>query len=315
MVDVSTYDRNLSSASDLGLSAALRQLLFRWEADASLFESEHLLERLALLDELDVIGCGETFPASLDPEIANPLQALRFRLEAANEALFRCARLEIASQGNSSVLRRWLTEPGDRQDSRGPRSPRPTHPTRPGLGFDRRDEIVSGILRLGEPYEMELPLTLEMTPYQPTPARHILDLIEACELSAGDVLVDLGSGLGHVPLLVSILTGSCTLGIELQPAYVAIAREAARNLNLSHARFMAEDARTAEIATGTVFYLFTPFTGSLLMDVLDSLRQESRCRRIRICSLGPCTRNLREQRWLRATRLPETERIAVFESR
>jgi hypothetical protein len=42
-----------------------------------------------------------------------------------------------------------------------------------------------------------------MVPYQPTPVRHILHLIAAAMVAEDDVFVDLGSGLGHVPLLVS----------------------------------------------------------------------------------------------------------------
>jgi len=149
--------------------------------------------------------------------------------------------------------------------------------------------------------------------YQPTPVRHILDLVAACNFSSDDVLVDLGSGLGHIPLLVSMLTGIRTLGIEVQPSYVASAEGTARDLNLS-VRFTAEDARMTNLSSGTVFYMFTPFGGSMLTDVLLQLHKQSKQRSIRIGSLGPCTSILQGQTWLRATEETETDRIAVFKS-
>ena len=58
----------------------------------------------------------------------------------------------------------------------------------------------------------------------------------------------------------------------------------------------------------------SPFWGSILTDVLSELRQQSEQRSIRIGSLGPCTRTLEGQSWLRAAERTETERIAVFQS-
>jgi uroporphyrinogen-III synthase len=70
----------------------------------------------------------------------------------------------------------------------------------------------------------------------------------------------------------------------------------------------------ADFASGTVFYLFSPFTGRILIDVLDRLQMESIERRVRVCSLGPCTRVLADQKWLKATTDSDPGRIAVFES-
>jgi hypothetical protein len=115
--------------------------------------------------------------------------------------------------------------------------------------------------------------------------------------------------------LASILTGNRALGVEFQPAYVASAQESAQRLHLRHVRFVAADAREADLSGGTVFYLFSPFTGSILTDVLSRLRKENAERPIRICSLGPCTGILNDQKWLEACAPPDPERIAVFKSR
>ena len=300
MVDVSTMTSTAHRECETG-RPALYEFVSELESGPDLLDPERMAERLAVLDRLDrIVGdcTGLRYP---DAEIAG-LRALQIRLEALNQALYEEARCEIVREGSSRRLRHWLAG-----NEAGPRP-------RPGLSFDLQDEIVSGVLPLREPAEPEVPRSAEMLAYQPTPARHVLDLIARCELSTDDVLVDVGSGLGHVPLLVSMLTGNRSLGIELEPAYVACARECADSLQIRRARFVAEDARTADLSSGTVFYLYTPFTGSILSDVLDRLRQEARNRPIRIGSLGPCTRKLLRQEWLQASAPAETGRIEMFES-
>ena len=307
MVDVSTY-----ACQAYPQSATRFQRLWRLLDQAGevsqMLEPEHLALRLNTLDELDAIlgdldsDLPETGSSS---ELLARATTLRSRFEAANERLYRAAHAEIALQGTSSGLRRWLTElarVGEAGRSRA------------GLSFDVFDEIVSGVLQLCRPDEDSLLPSPEMTAYQPTPARHILDLIAACRFSSDDVFVDLGSGLGHVPLLVRILTGVPTRGVEVQPQHAASARDAAQRLNLDRVRFVAEDARMTDLSEGTVFYLFTPFRGSILAAVVQRLREQSKRRQIRICALGPCTRFLQNQTWLAADGWPDAEKISVFTS-
>jgi Histone methylation protein DOT1 len=294
----------------------LRLFLHGVQDKRHLLQPEQLAIRLNALDELDaIIGdldpdelntCPETCSA---PELVARAYTLRSQFEAANELLYKAARAEIALRGNSPAMARWLTELANDGDEEGPRS---------GLSFDLLDELLYGVLQLrapvhgsGEAGSLRSP---EMTDYQPTPTRHILDLIAACNLSGDDLLVDLGSGLGHVPLLASILTGIRTVGVEVQPAYALSAQASARDLNLSGVQFAAEDARMTNLSDGTVFYLFSPFKGSILTDVLSRLRKEAAERPIKICSLGPCTCALKDQTWLLSDTPPDPGRIAVFKS-
>jgi hypothetical protein len=270
---------------------------------------ENLPERLHLLDKLDaIIGYLNFSALTSGPEarIISLARALRARLELANESLYESVRSEIVLKGSSRTLHYWLLDPASCGEAK---------PPYPGLGFDLRDESLSGVLQLCEPDETELPRSPEMVIYQPTPVRHILDLVTASNLSDDDILIDLGSGLGHVPLLISILSGTRILGVERQPAYVASVQECAQRLNLQRVQFVAEDARLADLSSGTVFYLFSPFTGLILTDVLDRLRLESIEKQIRICSLGPCTHVLADQTWLSPSAVPDARRITVFTSR
>jgi hypothetical protein len=118
--------------------------------------------------------------------------------------------------------------------------------------------------------------------------------------------------LGHVSLLISMLAGVQSLGIEVEAAYVASAQECAQRLRQNRVRFLHGDARAADLSVGTVFYLYSPFTGSILRDVLDRLRRESIIRQIRICTLGSCTSTVAKESWLTPAALPDPNQITVF---
>ncbi len=279
------------------------------EADSSLIEPEQLRERLEVLDALDAgFGDFDSAPFSNDrnERIYQRVKAIRTRIETINAELYQSIRSEIMHGAQCCALLRWIQGPANREDEETPA---------PGPAYDYRDEVLSGILQLREPSEANLRPAREMVFYQPTPVRHILHLIGASALSAADVFVDIGSGLGHVPLLVSMLAGVESLGIEVEAAYVASAQECAQRLRKSRVRFIHGDARTADLSVGTVFYLYSPFTGSILTDVLDRLRTESTVRPIRICTLGPCTSTVARESWLTATALPDPDHITVFQRR
>jgi Histone methylation protein DOT1 len=305
---MSTITWPASPAGRIECDHDLHVLLCGLETDPSLFQPEQLRQRLMALDDLDA-GFGgfdsEDSERCTDLRIHNRAKALRARLEVANAEQYRSVRSEIVRGGQSRALLQWLQDLASRNKSKRPL---------PGLGFDCRDELVSGVLQLREPSEPSFPRSPEMVPYQPTPVRHILHLIEATALAEDDVFVDLGSGLGHVPLLVSMLTGAQGVGIEVLAAYVASARECVQSLQLSRVRFIPQDAREADLSGGTVFYLYSPFNGSILTAVLSALRMESTRRSIKICSLGPCTRTVANQTWLKKSALPDTGHINVFDS-
>jgi hypothetical protein len=283
----------------------LHTVLCALETDSSLFLPAQLGERLIALDDLDARAGGpEDSRTYGDSEIHQRTKVLRTRLEAANAELYQSVRADIACAGQPRTLLRNLRDLGGNEW---------TDPL-PGFGFDCRDELISGVLQLREPSEPDLPRSPEMVPYQPTPARHTFHMIAATALVEDDVFVDLGSGLGHVPLLISMLTGAACFGIEVQAAYVASSRECAQDLNLNRVQFIAQDAREADLSKGSVFYLYSPFKGSILSEVVRGLRTQSAHRSIRLCSLGPCTHIIANETWLRARGLPDTRRITVFDS-
>lgn len=259
---------------------------------------------MEILDELDrcfTDSGWQGFAAVPDSALLSKrVRTLRSRLEAANSALYRSIRTQMRRDAPADSLRRWM------------RICQAKGAPRPGLSYDSLDELISGVLQLREPANAPSTPGPEMVFYQPTPVRHILRLIAATKLSASDVLVDLGSGLGHVAILGSILTGARTIGIESHAAYVRSARASARSLGLGRVSFVHQDARNADLSAGTVFYLYTPFTGTILATVVRKLRQEGTRRSIRICSLGPCSLALAAEPWLTTRSVPNADRITCF---
>ncbi len=273
----------------------MRSLIEELEQDRSLDEPDRLRGRVEALERLEAYLLAD----SIDPGIHHRARALYARLEAANFELYKGIRGEIQRGAGRDVLLPWV------HDAAG---------LAQGEGYDYLDELVIGVLQFEEPGGI-VPLGAEMVFYQPTPARHIFDLISRTALTERDVLVDLGSGLGHVPLLASICTNARSIGIELEPAYIDCARQSAEGFNLNNVTFLEQDAREADLSVGTVFYLYTPFRGAILRAVLDSLRREAARRQIRVCTFGPCTPTVGEEQWLEGTGEVCKDRIAVFCSR
>jgi Histone methylation protein DOT1 len=233
-------------------------------------------------------------------------QAIAAKLEAANLTLYNTIRREIQSGARPKILLQSILQQPDPGEAPGPAN---------GFGYDYLDELLAGVFQFTEPTANLIHSDPEMVPYQPTPARHIFDLLRLTALTPSDVLVDLGSGLGHVSLLVSICTSARSIGIELEQSYIERARQSAHLLNLDRVLFLHQDARSADLSTGTVFYLHTPFTGSILRHVFNLLRREAATRPIRICTFGPGTPLIAQEPWLQSTNLPQTNRIALFHPR
>ncbi|MFC4763823.1 SAM-dependent methyltransferase [Dyella koreensis] len=279
------------------MSFTLKTLIETMEKNPALAGADRLRQRLDMLDELDacLMRAGDA-SGPADVALRHRAEAIRTQWEALNAACYDFMRDEIRQGVAPSGLLRWMKDAA----------------FEPGDAYDFRDELLSGVLAFDEPDAGIAELPSEMVFYQPTPARHIVDMIERTGLGDGDVLVDLGSGLGHVPLLAAICTGARCIGIELEQAYVQAAQRCAQTLHLGRVRFVQQDARVADVSEGTVFYLYTPFVGSVLSTVLDTLRQEASARDIRICTFGPCTATVAKQSWLKAVDPLKPGRIAVF---
>ncbi|MBI5034645.1 MAG: class I SAM-dependent methyltransferase [Chloroflexi bacterium] len=235
-------------------------------------------------------------------ELVQRAQILRDQFAAIDEEIFRRVRAGIA---NGTLRGECLRQEFDHHVRKPVSSER---------GYDQLDVFVNGLLRLDTiPHETRT-REPEMVFYQPTPARVILELTEMMLITRDDIFYDLGSGLGQVCILVHLLTGARTHGIEFEPAYCDYARHSAQRLNLSSVQFINVDARDAPYADGTVFFMYTPFKGAMLANVLKKIKDATRGRAVSVCAYGECIDQVANEPWLElaAQRRTDVDALAVF---
>lgn len=79
-------------------------------------------------------------------------------------------------------------------------------------------------------------------------------------------VLDIGSGVGKLCLVGSLITGATFVGIEQRPHLVEIARELASRLGAATASFVCDDAFAIDWRDFTSLYLFNPFAEVLYPD-------------------------------------------------
>lgn len=148
-----------------------------------------------------------------------------------------------------------------------------------------RDAWVDLALGVPEPPADGHELPRGCVPYLPCGVDTLLRAVEAASLTAADVFVDIGSGLGRATALVHLLTGATALGLEIQAALVEAARHLAARLQLTRVTTVAGDASAlvTTLANGDVFLLYCPFSGERLSRLFASLEPLALTRPLRIC--------------------------------
>jgi SAM-dependent methyltransferase len=145
-------------------------------------------------------------------------------------------------------------------------------------------------------------------PYFPCSVGTVLRVIESIGIGPDDVFVDVGSGLGRVTLLVALATGARAIGIEIQPELISAARELSSRFPEARVSYSEGDAAVAEsvLSTGTVFFLYCPFSGERLEAFIDRLAAVARRRTIFVCTIGVATP---ERDWLVTLPNPSAELV------
>jgi hypothetical protein len=158
-----------------------------------------------------------------------------------------------------------------------------------------RDAWLDRALGLGELPDDGPELPPGCVPYLPCPVADLLHVIERAPVRASDVFVDIGSGVGRAAAFVHLATGASAIGLEIQPRLVLAARSIATRLQVPRVSSIEGDAAelAGSIATGTIFFLYCPFSGERLAQVLAALEPIARTRTIRVCCvdlpLPPCS--------------------------
>lgn len=148
-----------------------------------------------------------------------------------------------------------------------------------------RDAWVDELLGI-EPPPPDIPdLPRGAVPYLPCGVDEIVAMVHELPVRPDDELVDLGSGLGRVAMLVHLLSGARTRGIEIQAPLVDRARARCAALGLAAVSFVHGDAADAEL-DGSIFFLYAPFGGDTLARVVHRLDGVARRRPIAIAAVG-----------------------------
>jgi SAM-dependent methyltransferase len=93
--------------------------------------------------------------------------------------------------------------------------------------------------------------------YQPTPMPVVRALLELADVGPQDLVYDLGSGDGRIPITAATEFGARGVGIEIDPALVTQARAKAREAGVEDkVEFRLGDMYAADVRPATVVTLF-----------------------------------------------------------
>ena len=93
--------------------------------------------------------------------------------------------------------------------------------------------------------------------YQPTPAPIVRAMLQLAAVGPGDVVYDLGSGDGRIPIMAAREFGARGVGVEINPALVAEAQANARAAGVDDkVEFRVGDMYAADVRPATVVTLF-----------------------------------------------------------
>lgn len=180
-----------------------------------------------------------------------------------------------------------------------------------------REAWVDRLLGLETPLNDGTDLPRGCVPYLPCPVDALICALEQAQVGPRDVVVDVGSGLGRALVLTQLWTGARVIGVEVQAHLVALARELVTRTGLAGASLVHGDASECvrSLPTATVFFLYCPFSGERLRNLLAELEALSRSRPLRIC--GVCLPELHQDWLVRVTppALAEQHGVCVYRSR
>ena len=115
--------------------------------------------------------------------------------------------------------------------------------------------------------------------YYPTPPETVDEMLRLAKIRKGDVLYDLGSGDGRIPIAAAKQYGIRAVGIEIDPKLVTEAEEKARQANVSGlVRFRNEDMFRVDVNEASIVTLYLSEKLNVLLrpKLLRELRPGSR---------------------------------------
>jgi precorrin-6B methylase 2 len=133
-----------------------------------------------------------------------------------------------------------------------------------------------------------------------TPTRHEVAeaMLELAEIKQDDIVYDLGSGDGRLPIIAAQKYGARGVGIEIDPKLVELSKQSARDGGVvDRVRFIQGDLFTADISAATVVTLY--LSSSMMRQLEPKLKAE----------LRPETRIVSHHFWFQGWPAERTRRV------
>jgi ribosomal protein L11 methylase PrmA len=115
--------------------------------------------------------------------------------------------------------------------------------------------------------------------FVPTPQEVVEDMLRLANVKKGDVLYDLGSGDGRIPVTAARLYGVRAVGIDIDPERVREARDNAKRNGVEHlVQFRQQDLFEADFRDASVvtLYLLPDLNLKLMPRLLAELKPGTR---------------------------------------
>ena len=111
-----------------------------------------------------------------------------------------------------------------------------------------------------------------LAPYVPTPQEVVDRMLELAEVTADDVVYDLGSGDGRIPITAAKTYGARGVGVDFDPERIAEANANARRARVTdRVTFILGDAMATDVSDATVVTLYLLSSSNLkLRPILTS---------------------------------------------
>ena len=117
------------------------------------------------------------------------------------------------------------------------------------------------------------------TPYLPSTPVAVEEMLRLADVRAADLVVDLGSGDGRIPIAAARAFGARGFGVDIDPKLVEEANENARKAGVEkQVRFLERDVFEADISEATVvtLYLLSGLVQRLKPKLMKELRPGAR---------------------------------------
>jgi len=128
-------------------------------------------------------------------------------------------------------------------------------------------------------FDQTLGTSQDIDPFGPTPHEVVAQMLKMARVGKGDVVYDLGSGDGRIPIAAAQQAGAHGVGVELRPELVEQSRAAAEKAGVAErVQFLEADMFKCDIRPATVvmLYLYPRTALKLRPKLLRELRPGTR---------------------------------------